>query len=232
MDARQFHQPPSSTAIREYLYLMDHQYPEKASLKLVGDKHQLTRDQRTVLYRGICSRDNARARIGRLTDRGTEHWIIDGYNVLLTILSYRQGNYVFRGIDRICRDAGAIFGKIRNQKIFSECMQLLADAIPKHVKHISLYLDQPVSHSAEHKRQIIELISGKVADVQVELAHSADKAILESQETRATLVTSDSAIIDHTDFPVKDLASEILKKSFHADLFDLSPYLDPDFFGT
>ena len=43
-------------ACRDYFYLVDHHFPERGVLKLVGDRYRLDGDQRTVLYRGISSR--------------------------------------------------------------------------------------------------------------------------------------------------------------------------------
>ena len=42
-------------ACKDYAYLINRNYPERGTLKLVGDRYRLTRDQRTILYRGISS---------------------------------------------------------------------------------------------------------------------------------------------------------------------------------
>ena len=42
-------------AAGEYKWMLSKGYPQKASLKLVGDKHMLAGEMRQVLYRGICS---------------------------------------------------------------------------------------------------------------------------------------------------------------------------------
>ena len=39
----------------DYFYLQERKYPQKGTLKLVGDRYKLSGDQRTVLYRGISS---------------------------------------------------------------------------------------------------------------------------------------------------------------------------------
>jgi hypothetical protein len=41
-----------TSACRDYFYLIDKNYPERGSLKIVGDRYRLSGDQRTILYRG------------------------------------------------------------------------------------------------------------------------------------------------------------------------------------
>jgi hypothetical protein len=40
-------------AARDYRWLLDRGYPQSASLKLVGDRYRLERDERLVLFRGV-----------------------------------------------------------------------------------------------------------------------------------------------------------------------------------
>ena len=51
------------SAAKEYIWMLSRGYPQKASLKLVGDKFMLTRDMRQVLYRGISAEKQAEARM-------------------------------------------------------------------------------------------------------------------------------------------------------------------------
>ena len=46
-------------ACRDYYYLIDRNYPERGTLKLIGDRYRLSGDQRTVLYRGISSQERS-----------------------------------------------------------------------------------------------------------------------------------------------------------------------------
>ena len=76
-------------ALKDYFYLIDRSYPEKGSLKLVGDRYMLSTDLRNLLYRGVTSRENSKQRSARLVDTPHAPLIIDGYNVLFTLLNYR-----------------------------------------------------------------------------------------------------------------------------------------------
>ncbi len=46
-------------AVRDYRFLLDRSYPQKASIKLVGDRNQLTGQERSLLYRGVSDRISA-----------------------------------------------------------------------------------------------------------------------------------------------------------------------------
>src|SRR5512145_134791 len=97
-----------SQACTDYFYMVDHHYPERSVLKLVGDRYLLSGDQRTVLYRGISSLKRSSLRNAFLTkDTGGKQLIVDGYNVLFTLLNYRLGKITFVSTDGIVRDAGA-----------------------------------------------------------------------------------------------------------------------------
>ena len=43
-------------AARDYRFLLNRSYPQKASIKLVGDRYQLSGQERSVLYRGVSDR--------------------------------------------------------------------------------------------------------------------------------------------------------------------------------
>ena len=83
-------------ACRDYFYLVDRHFPERGVLKLVGDRYRLRGDQRTVLYRGISSRMRSEIRTD-IAGCGCfrENLIIDGYNILFTLLNYRLGKITF-----------------------------------------------------------------------------------------------------------------------------------------
>jgi len=46
-------------AVKDYFFLINKKYPEKETVKLIGDRYRLTGLQRTVLFRGITSKKKA-----------------------------------------------------------------------------------------------------------------------------------------------------------------------------
>ena len=97
--------PDLFPAANEYLWLLSRGYPQKSSLKMVGDKFGLTRDMRQVLYRGISAEEKAKARRQRIGSVSPgEVVLIDTYNVLFTVNNYLLGSPLFISNDGLLRD--------------------------------------------------------------------------------------------------------------------------------
>lgn len=209
-----------SKAIKDYHYLVDNKYPEKGSLKLVGDRYRLSTEERTILYRGVCSSAQRKLICQRLIKQDGGLLIIDGYNVLITLLNYRLGHKVFISTDNMCRDAGALFGKIRDEQRFSECIELLLNYLKSAgYSAFTIYLDEPVSKSRQHSILLQEELTHRSLAGTVELVRSADEAL--STHRSGVLATSDSAILMHSVLPVLDIPRYIIENHYHARLTDL-----------
>ncbi len=211
--------------IKDYHYLMNRSYPEKGSLKLVGDRYRLNRDQRTILYRGISSEKKAVKREERLiTDIPGKYLVIDGYNVLFTLLNYRLGRLIFISNDNIVRDVGRAHGKLHNEDTFLECLDLLVDYLSvKKPDFIHVFIDSPVSHSAKHSRLINKRINTYNLQGICEVVRSPDTDIQKFKD--GVLATSDTLIIDKTQNKITDIPRQILNLKFQAEFLDLNRLL-------
>ena len=209
----------------DYFYLQDRNYPQKGTLKLVGDRYKLSGDQRTVLYRGISSSISSDSRKIRLTtDIKDKNLFIDGYNVLFTILNYRLGRLVFLSTDGILRDAGSLHGKIRNDELFYDCITLLFDLFSiKNPAYLNIFLDSPVSHSAKHKNTIDKALEQYSIKGGCQLVKSPDYEI--KQNSDGIICTSDTAIIDRTKNSIADIPRAVLEKNFECKLFKIEDIL-------
>ena len=201
-------------AAKEYLWMLSRGYPQKASLKLVGDKFMLTRDMRQVLYRGISAEKQAVARsemIGSVTPGDVV--LIDTYNVLFTINNYLLGKPIFISNDGLLRDAGEMRGRIVNKPVFSRSKDLMLDVLKEWDKaSYVLYLDEPVSFSG---RLSIELSKDMVQmDIPGEALTVQSPDYMLKHENSDAICTSDSAIIDHYHGRVVDLPRYLLEKYF------------------
>lgn len=211
-------------ALNDYYYLINGHYPEKGSLKLVGDRYQLSTELRTILYRGISSAEAVTKRKQRITKSPTRTLAIDGYNVLFTLLNYRLGRFVFISNDGICRDAGSLFGKIRNTSLFNECASMLIDYLSKFKDtSILLYLDSPVSFSKNHQKLLQQSAYMSRIQMEVLLVKSADQSLLE--DTSYVIATSDSVLIDNLKKSILDIPKTIIENKYNYSMIDLGSLL-------
>ena len=221
-------------ACQDYFYMINRHFPERGCLKLVGDRYRLGGDQRTILYRGISSRERSLARKARLvTDIRNTSLVIDGYNVLFTLLNYRLGRYTFISTDGILRDAGSLHGRLRDEATFSACFGLLVNHLAaQRPQRAEIFFDAPVSHSARHTTLIRQMLVDRGLQGACFVVRSADYSL--KQAVNGILATSDTAIIDHTVLPVTDLSRAVLEQAYNADFLliqdipGIREYLQPD----
>ncbi len=225
MDTHNLYTDEFKHSVLNYFYLINRHYPERGTLKLIGDRYRLDRDQRTILYRGISNENIARERQKRLTEEiHGQYLIIDGYNVLFSLLNYRLGRIVFLSNDHIVRDAGSLHGKLRNEEFFFQCIEMLFEYFDHHQpSFVHFYIDAPVSHSAIHSKIINETIKRHNLSGICEIVKSPDHNIKKFSE--GIIVTSDTVIIDKTSNKVSDIPRRILESKFNAELFDLNKIL-------
>jgi len=207
-------------AVKDYRYLLERDYPDKGVLKWVGDRYELSSLERTLLYRGITTREQAERFGARITQKPGDLLIIDGYNVLFTLTNYRLGYPLFVSTDHLCRDAGAQFGKVTNADVFEECFSSLLGHIGKlNTDQIILYLDKPVNNSISHLKILQDLAAQLCPGCMIRRVDSADKAII-LHET-GILATSDSSIIAQTSNPIIDLPRAIIEQNYGGNILDL-----------
>lgn len=202
------------SAASDYLWLLSRSYPQKAVLKLVGDKYMLPRDMRQILYRGVSAGSQARSRKNKIGKVQTgDRVLVDTYNVLFTVNNYLLGKPLFISNDGMLRDAGEMRGRIANKPVFTRSVCLMLDVLQLwRGASFMLYLDEPVSFSG---RLAIEL-SKDMVQMEIEgealTARSADQKLL--SEDSDAICTSDTAIIDRYEGKVIDLPRFLLEKYF------------------
>ena len=201
-------------ASKEYLWMLSSGYPQKASLKLVGDKFMLTRDMRQVLYRGISAKNRAAARnklIGSV--RHGDVVLIDAYNVLFTINNYLLGKPLFISNDGILRDAGEMRGRILNKTVFNTAIGLMLDVLKEWDEATyMLYLDEPVSFSGRLSIELSKDMVQMEIDGEALTVKSPDHML--KHESSDAICTSDTVIIDHYHGRVVDLPRYLLEKFY------------------
>ncbi|MDZ7744129.1 MAG: DUF434 domain-containing protein [Bacteroidota bacterium] len=211
-------------AARDYHYLLCRGYDSAGSRDFVGNRYQLRGEQRSMLYRGIFSRDESNKRRLRLADAGevTEKNLhIDAANVLFTIASYLDGRKVFIATDGLLRDAAEMHSKTPGVKsLQSASRQMLHSLAAMHPAALSFYLNEKMPALAVLCQEIERSMKGMMFPVEYESFPKPDLQMVKMQN--GILATADSSLINRSSLPVFDLAAYVLKEKFSASFLDLS----------
>jgi hypothetical protein len=212
-------------ACKDYAYLINRNYPERGTLKLVGDRYRMTRDQRTILYRGISSAEKSALRRTKLVREIAGKALgIDGYNVLFSLLNYRLGRFTFISTDDVLRDAGSLHGKLKDEEMFFDCIKILANHLSAmHPLQVDVFLDSPVSHSERHAQVITGIFQQFNLVTNCQVIRSADYGL--KNLPFDVLATSDSVIIENAETMIVDLPRIILEKQYNASLVKIADLL-------
>ena len=203
-------------AYGEYRFLLSRGYPAKGALKLVGDRHRLSRLERNCLFRGTVDDETAETRGRKMIPPGGACGAslgIDWYNVLITVETYLKGGVLFLADDGVTRDAAAVHGSWRPSPVTETATDSIVSALRRiGPGRIDVFLDAPVAFSgelaAELRGRIGEAVPGAAYDVA--LAASADWPLKRYQ---GIVASSDSVVLDSAS-KVLDLARHALEWRF------------------
>lgn len=200
-------------AVTELSWLLTRGFSLDASLKLVGDHHQLRERQRTAVRRCACSESSRAARWEHRVNRddAKERAIaLDGLNLLITIEAALSGGVLLRGRDGCLRDMSSVHGSYRTVSETDKAIALIGHALEALEPIDVLWrLDRPVSNSGKLRGRIEAFASGYDWPWRVELTNAPDKDLVKDGADGALIVTADSNILDD-DLQWIDLASPIV----------------------
>ena len=207
-------------AVEDYRYLKNRKFPDKASLKLVGDRYRLSRLERNCLFRGVVSVSESERRKTKLVGADEvkgQALGIDWYNVVITVESYLKGLPVFLSDDGILRDATGVHGSYRSGEVTERAMPAVLDSVTAlEPERVDVYLDAPVSFSGSTAAELRERIAGR-GNWDVTVSHSPD-FVLKSYE--GIVASSDSVIIDRAE-RIVDLPRFVLEGRYSFEAPDL-----------
>ncbi len=208
-------------ACNTYRFLRNKGYPEKASLKLVGDRHGLTRLERNCLFRSIVVDDTASSRRKKVLLSATGKALgIDWYNVLITVESYLAGRRVFLADDGVLRDASATHGSYRVSELTGRAMPAIVQTLRRSSPvRADVWLDAPIAYSGRMAEELRVRFQPLPFPVLVDVAQSADYPL---KTYDGVIASSDSVLLDNAR-EVFDLARRVLEDGFH---FIPRPVLD------
>jgi hypothetical protein len=212
-------------AIRDFSYLIENEYPRKAILKLIGDRHLLNKTQRTLLNRGIIKTKDAINRYKKLASGIKDSVVyIDTYNVLFILSNYLLGRLVFISTDGFIRDAGEAYGKLHREKIFQKSIEHLMDYLGMVIPSETIfYIDNPVAYSGDLAEQLRESLKNKNLKGNAFTVNNPDKELM--TKTEGIIATSDSEVMNETICRICDLPAMVLNSRFQLQLMDLREIL-------
>lgn len=195
----------------DFHYLLNRGYPRKMSLDLIGNRYDLSFDQRHLLHRGFFSDADAVARrkkkvsLRRLKNKKVA---INGHNVLITIEAALSGRPLILSNDGFVRDISGLSGKFRKTGVSDKAIHLILDVLNKSKPfHVLFLFDAPISKSG--------LLASEVRE-QLRKNHFPGEALAVKVPEKILLgftgivVTSDTVLIDQSR-EVFDLAGYIIK---------------------
>jgi hypothetical protein len=189
--------PLLARAATDYRWLLDRGYAPRAALKLVGDRRQMTSDERMILFRGVASSEASASRAALIAaGAGGRELLVDGYNQALTVMHYLTGRPLFVGSDGLLRDAGGSHGRIADRPLFERAVGALVDCLSRQrPAGVEVYLDAPIPGSAGHAQVFRDLLAAGGIEAEGRLERSAD-APLKAAPRLSLVAPSDSAIAD------------------------------------
>jgi hypothetical protein len=226
MVATSYSGPDFISAIKDYLYLKNRNYPDKFVLKAVGDRYKLNGTARTLLYRGVFSKsENILHENKQSLNFVKKELFIDTYNFLFTLLNYKLGKLVFIGTDNYCRDTGLLFGKIKKAEYFNEtAIQVIRYIQSIQPIYVVFFIDSPVSFSKDHCSYLNSQIEKFKLPGESRLVKSADHELKKIE--RGVICTTDSAIIKASKCFVADLSFQVINYYYKPDLLNLKGLLE------
>ncbi len=213
--------PEFVTALKDYLFLLENKYPQKATLKLVSDRYRLNSVERSLLFRGVVISRNRQLRQAKTTEQLPSSGLIsiDGFNVLRTVASYLLGRPIFMAMDGFLRDASEMHGKPLKLENRLHAFDLVMDTLKNKALEVHFWFDAPVSYSGETASAINEKLKSLGIKGKAEVVRSADHVLKQVQE--GVVATADSAIIESAHVPAVDLAKITLLTHFKPEFTDL-----------
>jgi hypothetical protein len=210
------------TAAKDYLYLLENGYPVKSIVKLVGDRYELSSAERVLLYRGLIKKEKLSVRSKMKCRDIPKHskLYIDGFNVIRTIGSYLNGNFVFRSMDGFLRDVSELHRKALKREVLERSLRLVLDYLEKFFpREVIFYFDKPVSHSGKTTQFTNTEIKNRNLNGGAFMVFSPDREL--KNVVNGIICTADSAIIESAKVPVFDLPSAVLTDRFSPAIFSL-----------
>ncbi len=177
-------------------FLLNRGYNRSSALKLVGDKYQLDKTERSILFRSVFSDEEASVirskMIGLDKIRGDELWI-DGFNLVNTVETVLRGEYLISCDDGVLRDISEIHSKYKLSDLTKKSLRHIIDLLKKaDVAYVLFLFESQISRSGEIAAMTRRLLESAGIRGNARTTRSVDSALIKSKKTVAS---SDSAVL-------------------------------------
>jgi hypothetical protein len=184
-------------AVAELSWLLSREYPGRASLVLVGNRHGLTERQRIAVRRCACS-DSAlarrRAAAVDLPSVAGRAVVIDGFNVITTMEAALSGGVLLIGRDGALRDMASMHGSYRKVAETRDAARLIGAVLAEHgAASCHWLLDRPVGNSGRLRALLRDEASTAGWPWTIELVDDPDPLLRTSTDLVAS---ADSGVLD------------------------------------
>ena len=177
-------------------FLLDRGYRKQSALKLVGDKYQLSRAERSLLFRSVMPESEAeiiRSKIIRPEQLAGRRVLVDGFNVLNTVEAMLRGEPLILCDDEVLRDIREKHSKYRPSNLSENALKMILEFLKSaHVAEVEVLYESQISRSGEVAGLTRHLLSEMGLRGDARTAKTVDSLLAKSGEI---IATSDSAIL-------------------------------------
>ncbi len=192
-------------------YLLNQGYNRKSALELVGNRWNLNRESRHILYRAIFSGEEIKARkYNEVEIDQIEGKIIaiDTYNILITIESILKGLSILQADDGYYRDISRVFNKYKMSSFTNQAIQVILEKLNTYKpKKVLFFLDKNISRSGDLAKLIETELQNYNIMGEAHTVPCADKSVMMNGEVA---ISSDRVVLERS-FSHLNLISFLIK---------------------
>jgi len=199
-------------ALGDMHYLLNKDYPPRATLALVSNRYRLRHRQILALQGMACSEKDIECR--KLKEVAVDNLqgatiYLDGFNIVIILETMLSGGYVFRGLDGCYRDISSVHGSYKRVNQTHDVLVTIGNALRKlGAERVIWIFDAPVSNSGRLKTLCYEIAQEQGFSWEVYLDNAPDKYLI--AENR--LIASSDAWVLNSCYKWFNLASFIINQ--------------------
>lgn len=189
--------PTLRAAVHDLAWLRTRGYGDPSSVKLVGNRYQLTRRQRNAVARSACTDAERAHRLVRrraVNDLAGRSVDVDGFNVLISVEGLLRGAYLFVGRDQAYRDVDPVRGTYRIVAETEPAIRAIREAAKDHrVAGLTWWLDAHVSNVGRLSARLADCAPAGALGWTIRVRNDVDATLRNAENV---VITSDSGILD------------------------------------